>query len=139
RHRRGRPRRLRHRAAARAPGGPGAVGVLMRRALWPLALLAALATLAPAAHASATGAVDHQAWAQTAPVPTFVADDGRIYVAADLGQESARAFVHLDASSIGPGTVVRLGEAPADSTLPDKAAAVACPLASAFAADGKMA
>jgi branched-chain amino acid transport system permease protein len=107
----------------------------MRRLAW--FLLPLVVTLVPgAAHAAAS--VDHQAWAQTSALPTFLPKDGRLYVASDVGQESARAFVHVDPSAVAAGAVVTLAEAGPDSTFPEKAAVVACPLTSPFTADGKL-
>ena len=108
----------------------------MRRLLFALVVAAAVVLPSPAGHAD--GAVDRQAWAQTGPLPTFVAADGRIYVAADVGSESARAFVHVDPATVGPGAVLRVVE-DTTSTLADKGAVVACPMTSALTASGKLA
>ena len=105
----------------------------MRRVLFLLVL--AIAVMPTAAHAD--GTVDKQAWAQTGPLPTFVPADGRIYVAADVGSESARTFVHVDQAAIGPGAVLTVVEDTAASTLAAQAALVACPMTSALTASGR--
>jgi branched-chain amino acid transport system permease protein len=99
-------------------------------------LVAALAAAPSAGHAD--GSVDRQAWTRTGPVPTFVATAGHIYVAADVGNETARAFVHVDPTAIGPGAVLTVSEDATGSTLADTAAVMACPLASELTAAGTL-
>jgi len=109
----------------------------MRRLFF--ALVVAAAVVLPSTGAHADGAVDKQGWAQTGPLPTFVAANGRIYVAADVGSESARAFVHVDPAAVRPGAVLSIVEDTTASTLADQAALVACPMTSALTASGKLA
>jgi len=106
----------------------------MRRLFFLLIL--AIAVTTTAAHADT--AVDKQGWAQTGAFPTFVPTDGRIYVAADLGNESARAFIHVDPAAVGPGAVLSVAEDATGSALADKGAFVACPMTSPLTASGKL-
>jgi branched-chain amino acid transport system permease protein len=107
----------------------------MRRLLVAIAL--ALAVFTPST-AHAGGPVDRQAWTQTGPVPTFVAGAGHLYVAADLGTESARAFVHIDPAAVAPGAVLTVAEDANGWTLPDQAVIAACPLASPLSGSGQL-
>ena len=98
----------------------------MRRGLLLVVLL--LLALAPAARAEAPG---HQAWTRPAPVSPWLVEEGRLYVAADAGQETARAFVSSSRS-------VSLVAASVDDPL-GAVALQACPLTTSLAADGELA
>jgi branched-chain amino acid transport system permease protein len=97
----------------------------MRRGLLLVVLFVALA---PAAGAEAPA---QQAWTRPAPVSPWLAEEGRLYVAADAGQETARAFV----SAPRP---VSLAAASVDDPL-GAVALQACPLTTPLAADGELA
>ena len=104
----------------------------MRR-LAALLLLVAVGWPAPA---SAAGE-PQQAWAQTGSVPVVSPTDGHLHVAATLGAEQARAFVH-EPGAVGAATLT-LVEATAGSTLSDQAALGACPLTLPLTGSGTVA
>lgn len=94
----------------------------------------------PAASGQTPGA-EEQAWVRTGTLPTFVGQEGRIYVAATGGSEEARAFVELgnlsfDASELEGGALL-LGEAD-DSLLPDQARVAACALVEPLPGSGEL-
>jgi branched-chain amino acid transport system permease protein len=104
-------------------------------------LVVTLHVLAPAGAAAADAArVDGQAWSQTGAVPTFVASDGRTYVAAALGTEQARSYVDLVGVTPSDAGDLRLElvEAGGDELLPDQAMIAACPLQQGFTARGQV-
>ena len=105
----------------------------MRRSLAFAAVAVAVAVaVAPAGAAHAADASPRQAWTRTGAVPTFVPEAGRVYVVADVGQESARAFVSAARS-------VRLKEAAGGAVGAADAAISACPLAQPLAGSGEVA
>lgn len=99
--------------------------MLMRRGLL---LVVVLVVLAPAARADAPL---HQAWTRSAPVSPWLVEEGRLYVAADAGQETARSFVASPRS-------VSLAAASVDDPL-GAVALQACPLTTPLAASGELA
>jgi ABC-type branched-subunit amino acid transport system permease subunit len=96
-----------------------------------LAFAAVLLLLGLAPGSAHAEPATNQGWVRTGAVPTFVASTDRLYVAADLGLEQARAFV------AAPGAVTFV-EAALDSTVPDKAALAACPLVSPLVRSGEL-
>ena len=141
RHRRGRHRRVRDRAAARPTIGHRAVGVLMRRALLVAAVVFASLGIVRAP-AQAAEPVDVQAWARMSPVPTFRPQADRVYVAVEHGVDAARAFVHVDLGAIptdvADDVVLRLRLDRAASKKTDGVNVLACPLTTPIVGSGEI-
>lgn len=104
-------------------------------------VLAALAFSALGARADAEARVSFQAWAQTAPVVTFLPEDGTLYVAARAGTEEARTFLQLDTAGLDHVTMARarltLREAD-DGFLSDRASLTACAMKGTLTSDGQL-
>lgn len=102
----------------------------------------ALALLGHADTARADGPVDAQAWSRVGLLPTFLPEDDRIYVAADLGEETARSYVHVDTAALPTGSdrelVLRLTEVAGASMLADTATVIACPLTTPIVGQGEV-
>jgi branched-chain amino acid transport system permease protein len=107
----------------------------MRRALLAVSAFVAVGVaLFVAAPARADGTTTTQAWSRTSLLPTFVSQAGRVYIAADLGKESARSYVAVpDAAS---GAQLQLHEA--ESTLADTAKINACRLTTPIVGTGEL-
>jgi len=112
----------------------------MRRALVCLTLASAV-VWAVAGAASASGAVDQQAWAETSLVATFVPQAGTLYVAQNVGVEEARTFLHVDPSAIpsavSDGVALAVTEAP-DTNVVQAGALLACALTTPLVASGQV-
>lgn len=100
-------------------------------------LLVGVVVLVGTPSARAAEGVVEQAWTRTTPVGTFVAQQGRIYVAATGGLEEARAFVQLRAGVTPPDGWILLSEA--DDTLGvSTPSVVACLLEGSLARSGEL-
>ncbi|MBV8958185.1 MAG: hypothetical protein JO087_05405, partial [Actinobacteria bacterium] len=112
----------------------------MRRFLVGVALVGTL-VCSMAGAASASGAVDQQAWAETSLVATFLPQAGVLYAAQNVGVEEARAFLHVDPSAIpadgSDGVALTLHEAP-DTNVVQAGALLACPLTTPLVASGQV-
>ena len=88
--------------------------------------------VAPTARADETNV--QQAWSRTSLLPTFVPAPDRLYVAADLGNESARSYIAV------PGAVAgtQLQVLEVESTLADTATIVACRLTTPIVGTGEV-
>lgn len=107
----------------------------LARWLGALTVAAGVLTLAAPDVRAASGALVHQAWAQTGPAPVAGPQPERIYVAATAGGESSRAFVEMTrGASLGALVLVEGG----DSVLSDQAGIAACALASPVPGDGQI-
>jgi branched-chain amino acid transport system permease protein len=114
------------------------MGTARRSAALLIAASAALFGALGDQAAAATTAVDQQAWARTGPVPTFVAEAKRLYVAADVGVEQARSFIRVEPTTLpATGATLTLAEA-TGSTLQEQAGVVACILTSPIVRDGEL-
>jgi branched-chain amino acid transport system permease protein len=107
----------------------------MRRIVFIALGVAAAVLAAPSSRADETAPT--QAWSRTTPVPTFLAAANRLYVAADLGKESARTYV--DMPGLATGTTLRVAEVTSGSTLADAATIEACPLTTPIVGTGEVA
>lgn len=101
-------------------------------------IAALLGVAAGPAAAAAAKPVEMQSWARTGPVPTFVAETGRLYAAVDVGVEQARTYLRLDPATLSDtGAVLTLVEA-AGSSLPEQAGLAVCPLTSPITKAGEL-
>lgn len=100
-------------------------------------VLAAVAAGSAARAEEASPEVERQAWARVGPVPTFTSQSGRLYVAAAVGTEEARAYVSLSGGAAADAATLVLDEA-ADGFGTPQARIAACLLTSALPRDSEL-
>jgi branched-chain amino acid transport system permease protein len=111
----------------------------VRRAFLLMATVAAAWTLpGPPADATVEPSIARQAWVRSTPLPTFLGEPDRLYVAADAGLESARAFIGVEVPEDHAAKVTVVVRESDASVLPDNAALLACPVATPLLLDGEL-
>lgn len=104
--------------------------------LLPVAAVVAAASFALPGLAEAAEPEITQAWTRSAVLPTFVPEEGHLYVAVDAGLESARTFLAVDgddAASIGELVLVDVG-----ATALGPATVLVCPLTTPLLGEGEV-